>query len=306
LSLLTLFPLGATSMAQALQDARVAHAAANAAAQAEAYNIRNDPTAVAAMTNPNPFGTGLPPLPNLDVPGYDGPGYAVLTDPVGVFSSLPPYSTWVAGLNSPTGGIPRRKPNSFFFSASTLRYFTLLDDLQFNPDGTPDLGTGELEREWNYSWAFLLRRPCNRVSAMVDLSIVIFSKRPLNLTTGLNPNEQAYAADFDTTRNVVTLRWGPGQPAPDIRPGGWILDATVERFADPAFPAPGRPHPHGFFYRVTEVADLGGNALELSCDTPLKEFARNRVTPGTVILMEGVVEVVEKGPGWLPGDFFGN
>jgi hypothetical protein len=306
LSLLTLFPLGASNMAQALRDQRLAHAAANASAQAEAFNIRNDKTTLAALIDPNPTGTHNPPLPSLDVPGYDGPSYAVLTDPVGVYSSLSPFSEWVAGLNSTTGGIPRRKPSNFFFNTTSLFFFTLLDDMQFNPNGTPDISSGQLERTSGFSWAYLQRRPRNRVPGMVDLSIVIYSQRPLRLTTGLNPNEQAYTASFDTTRNVVTLTWGPGQPPPAIRSGGWILDATVERFADSNFPSPGRPHPHGFFYRVNEVTDLGGNTLELSCDTTFKEFARNQVTPGVVILIEGVAEVVEKGPGWLPGDFFGD
>src|SRR6266851_9037588 len=43
LALLTLFPLGALSMAQAIKDARTAHSAKNAFAIAEGQNIHNDP-----------------------------------------------------------------------------------------------------------------------------------------------------------------------------------------------------------------------------------------------------------------------
>src|SRR5262245_25230964 len=76
LALLALFPLGALSMAQAIKDARTAHAAANANAVAEVRALRQDPVLTAAFTNPVTAGAALP------APDPDGPSYPVYTDAV--------------------------------------------------------------------------------------------------------------------------------------------------------------------------------------------------------------------------------
>src|SRR5215831_16088313 len=77
LALLTLFPLGALRMAQAIQDDRAAHIGANASSMAQALDLRSDPLVTAAFRKP---GGGL-----LDAQP-DGPGYPVYVDPVGVQS----------------------------------------------------------------------------------------------------------------------------------------------------------------------------------------------------------------------------
>src|SRR5438105_4707990 len=72
LALLTLFPLGALSMAQAIKDNRTAHSGKNAFAIAGALNIHGDAT-VLNISNPQIAGTpltgiaayqGAPPCPN--------------------------------------------------------------------------------------------------------------------------------------------------------------------------------------------------------------------------------------------------
>src|SRR5262245_47013908 len=92
MALLTLFPLGALNMAQAIKDDRTAHAAANAqtihnmglyvdptGGTTNYLPLRRDPLVRAAMTGP----TG--PLPDLTLdPTYKGPGYPVFVDPIGV------------------------------------------------------------------------------------------------------------------------------------------------------------------------------------------------------------------------------
>src|SRR5947209_4233081 len=76
LALLTLFPLGALSMAQAIRDDRIASAAAQAGALADAWNIRNNSAVRTAFASP-PAGppAGVQPDPF-------GPGYPVYVDPV--------------------------------------------------------------------------------------------------------------------------------------------------------------------------------------------------------------------------------
>src|SRR5260221_187297 len=84
IALLVLFPLGALRMAQAIQDARCADAAANATAVSIAQNVRTDSSAINdgisdVLNDPGKFdGT---PWPKADV---DGPSYPVLIDPSGV------------------------------------------------------------------------------------------------------------------------------------------------------------------------------------------------------------------------------
>jgi hypothetical protein len=69
ISLLTLFPLGALSMAQAIKDSRAAQAAANGFAVAETLNIRNDPNYF------TPIGAGNAPFDIFENPQ----GMAVLS-----------------------------------------------------------------------------------------------------------------------------------------------------------------------------------------------------------------------------------
>jgi hypothetical protein len=335
LALLTLFPLGAASMAQAIKDSRAAHAAIEANSIAEAFadpdlQTANSTTAVVGIrNNPSLVGTNTPNLPfypnaftnpgappgqpalfnlggnNPDGTPYDGPTYAVLVDPFGFYSSLGSApQLWVTGQGSQGAAIPRRSLRLFDQFAGLQRdnlirrFFTLQDDILFGKNGLADLSTGQVEREGGYSWAYLLRRPRRPSTDVVDMSIVIYNQRPLRLAGGVNPTENAYNAVFDNTQNVITLTWNPnqGQTQPALRAGGWVLDATIL-----PSPVPGKlPQPHGFFYRVTEVVQTGPNTVQLSCATPFKEFPAATQTNGVVMVLDGVAEVIEKRSGWLP------
>src|SRR5438270_13029204 len=89
LALLTLFPLGVMSMAQAVKDDRAAHAVANAAAIAEFMDLRNDPL---LFPPPAPSDLFLRPFPGTTppdlstLPNYDGSSYPVFVDPIGLQS----------------------------------------------------------------------------------------------------------------------------------------------------------------------------------------------------------------------------
>jgi hypothetical protein len=302
LALLTLFPVGALHMAQAIRDDLTTHAGYDAAAIAEAKDLRNDSNILGNgfnnYTYPNP--TQKPALQDLSqLPGYDGPSYSVFVDPFGYFGYTGTWQTWVGG--SQTYGIPRISPsfvNVNNYAQDTIRWFSLLDDIRFANNGTPDLSTQEIEREGAITWAYLLRRPRANVATDVEMQVVAFNKRPIRLSGDTaQPNEYAFPnAVFDTSANKVTLSWNPGlgQAAPQIRTGGWILDATIETAAN------GNPVPHGFFYRVTDVNDLGNNTMELQVDGGFREFAQGTTVTGTVIIMDGVAEVFYKGPGWQP------
>src|SRR5579884_3316382 len=89
LALLTLFPLGAISMGQALKDDRCASAAAMAENVAIAMNVRHDPNVQATFTASIPLGIN-----------------SVYVDPYGALQGLPNVG-FVPGVSV---GIPRVNP----------------------------------------------------------------------------------------------------------------------------------------------------------------------------------------------------
>jgi hypothetical protein len=324
LTLLTLFPLGALSMSQAIKDDRTAHAASNAAAMAEALNIRNglygfwklgrsSDSGSGPALDPDPFtNPGEPgnPLPNLNtVTNYDGPSYPVYVDPFGYWL----YSRWIAKEMQPVPlnfrGIPRRNMSSPShpinnppilplggpgMTGEKYRWFGLMDDMTFQSDGSnqglPVTNSGQVEREGRYTWAYLLRRPRYFEPKVVDLTVVVYSGRSDQLPL----NEYAYGKVlFDPASNFVTFDYGANKPP--IRKGSWIMDATM------LLPS-GRPQPRGFFYRVVGVTEPAAGRMTLELQTnPRGDTTGTSDTPfGFLVFLENVVEVFEKGAGWRP------
>ena len=115
MALLTLFPLGALNMAQAIKDDRTANSAANSAANAraawkllvESNGNTIDPNLRAAMMN---GGSALVPGPLPDRNGNPSPSYPLYLDPVGYYNLYPntPPGTWQTWLAGVSGSIPRR------------------------------------------------------------------------------------------------------------------------------------------------------------------------------------------------------
>jgi hypothetical protein len=98
-----------------------------------------------------------------------------------------------------------------------------------------------------------------------------------------------------------------GNP-PKLRSGGWILDATP--YVDVPQPPPNPPRHvvmrNAFFYRVTSVTDVNANTTDYEVQTPFRGFPPPVVAgspppwAGTVVVLEGVVEVFERGSGPRP------
>jgi prepilin-type N-terminal cleavage/methylation domain-containing protein len=313
LAVLTLFPLGALTMAQAIRDDRCAHCASTGASIAVAFNMRSDASVTAAYSNPN--GVMPPAGKNATGPytipvGYKGPSFAVYVDPFGWYSAFPGQAqNYVGGANAPSN-IPRVTP-SFITAANTSRWFLSPDDIRFGTDDNSTVNTGvpdppyklgppnpapEIDREGNYSWAFLLQNLdySDTTYSNVNLSVIVYNKRALRLTAGVNPNETTYDATFSTTDNRVRLTWNPaaGQIAPDLRAGSWFLDGTVE--TDPNN-AGAVVRPHGTFYRVREVLDTNlPNTIDVVADSPLQNFSQTG-TAGKVMILADVAEVFFRG-----------
>jgi hypothetical protein len=290
MTLLTLFPLGALSMAQAIRDDRSAQAAANAAAIAEARNVRNDLLVYNTLDLPD-----RTQYPDLSLTP-DGPSYPVYIDPFGMQVD----TTRRLGRSAPSPGITRE--NVSFVGSNyrqLFRWFSLQDDITF---GKSDTGGGlpastTVERAGRYSWAYMVKRPRYSDRSVVDLSVVVFEGR----TSVLPLADQQYVyspVKFDETSNFVSFNYGANKPP--IRKGTWILDATVvkPRSGNPSL----LPDPHGYFYRVVGVTEAGTDmTLELQTNPRVSTF--NAQYPGgwgVLVFMENAVEVFEKGPGWRP------
>jgi hypothetical protein len=314
LALLTLFPLGALNMAQAIKDQRTADAAANADAVARAlwkYAVNKnggtdpEPAIDRALASPcqdlPPLSAG-PPQPNwLPDRSAGAPSYPVFVDIWGSSSypgnALVPmapnnWRLWLAGRQN---GVPRRnlatlasalKPraadNPFSPSSLSLALFAGPDDLGFTEDGTPG---SRVERDYRYSWAYLLRRGAPGQPRLLDVTVVVYSGRSLELTGGLVPaSEAVYPATFVRGSTVARLQYTGERPG--IRRGGWVMDALMYDAGYPDEP------PRGYFYRVVNVTDVDASTIELELGTPAKEGRPDQVGPALVL--EEVVEVFEK------------
>lgn len=325
MTLLTLFPLGALSMAQAIQDTRTGHAAANAQALAEALQLRHDDKVIYeydanypssnhlrdVFIEPLPRGNKgalnkqLPPITNLD-----GPSYPVIVDPIGRTITTDPIGGVGAGIPP---GIPRRTTRYVYGPDATpnnqtnqnrlaYRFDSLLDDLNFTKDGAAGVPVAfspgpppKIEREVRYTWAYLLRRPRASDQSVVDINVILFNSRPVQVPL---PEHVFPNVAFTPGSTTLDLPYAAGNK-PDIKKGNWVLDATMRQGTNPNF----TPEPHGYFYRVVGVTDNGGT-LTLEFQEPIKGLLSDKTNTtafkGTLIFMENMVELFGKGAGWKP------
>jgi hypothetical protein len=313
IALLTLFPVGAISMRQSLQDSRAAQVAANAAAMANAKRLRTDDEVVWEPDVNSPKGKRDvfreplayigPGKPNKKLPAIpDGsPSYPVLVDPLGWL-----LNSKQVGKSKGKPGFARRcprfihGPESAPWSRATQlelswRWFSNLDDVHFGKDGLPMVDSGALEREGRYSYTCLLQRPDVSRPSVVDLTVVVSCGRPFLVNGSDLAGESTYGpVNWNSNSNVVQVPFTGEQPA--FRKGCWVMDCTL--------PPPGsvvtqENAPHGYFYRVvgvsgpTMISGVQVMTLELQ-DNPRKDAPN-----GWLTLFEHVVEAFEKGPGWL-------
>jgi hypothetical protein len=294
-------------MGQAIRDDRTAHAAANAAAIAEARNIRQDPNVTGALNSQS--GTGA--QSRVPPPDPGGPSYPVYVDPVGV--KLGQTRLGNVGYANSSYGI-QRVSIDFGHPGPPLpmeiaRWFTSLDDMEFRKDGlagTPVLVPGTtnplLERTNLYSWAYLVRRPRSSVSSVADLTVVVYSGRAAQLPLGEYyygpPNSPAVG--FNSTTNFVDVPYTGEKPP--LRKGSWIMDCTmVKPIGGGANGTQVQAEPHGYFYRVVGVTDDPGVMhLELQAPPRAPSILPNGTKYGCLLVMDNVVEIFEKGSGWQP------
>jgi len=307
LALLTLFPLGALRMSQALQDDRTA-ASGNAGANiCDTFGIRKDPqydptvpagtpslfvtppTASFLPQDATQSGTGIPIF--IDPNGVNSGAGSVLGGPASYATALTPATPGIWRLSpstiavaNPLGIFPAVIPEPGAATTNVAaRYFTLLDDMTFLTNGLPDTTTGVIPRGDRYTWGYLLHRSApSSPSGLVDLQVVVYAGR----STSLPSAENTYAAAGMTQTTSVTLTHPAGLP-PTIRRGSWILDTSYDdqTTITPTFSV------HGDFYRVISISTIDNSHVNLELQDPIsKPSGMSAVT-----VMDNVVEVFKRG-----------
>jgi hypothetical protein len=302
MALLTLFPLGALSMAEGIRNDRAAHIAPNAAAIAKfrgggpnGVGIRNDHdpnnpnnTAWQGYTNPDPSNNVIP--ANQQPPPAGSPSYPVFIDPYGWLANgcasnpaLTNPGRWVGSTQ-----IPRRTVSFASTLSNIAPWFSLLDDMTFQENGQP---ATPMDRTGKYAWAYLCKQVVAGSNYGTNLSVVLYDNRPqmsnsITQTIGEHTYTQAtvgttpvYTGSFNS--NVVSLIWNAGQDPPPVKKGTWILDASTPTYL------------HGFFYRIVGVSQTSNNSMDVELQTNVR--ATTPMFGGTVVVMDNVIEVFERG-----------
>ena len=208
---------------------------------------------------------------------------------LGTYNHLPlPF-----GLDIATNPYPRILRGGVSFLPNGLpdyeRWFTVLDDINFDPQnpGQPCSALGTFTRDPRYSFAYMVRRPYSGNPTCFDVTIVVYAGRPINTTMGSTEEQAFNQVIFTQGSTMVKVPFSGTQPA--IKPGGWILDASM-------YDLNGNVSPQGYFYRVVDVIHNGDSTLTLELQTPARQSTTSP-TPalqGMLIVLDNVAEVFEK------------
>jgi hypothetical protein len=214
-----------------------------------------------------------------------------------------------AAVNSPQPWIPLGNrgtgtgvaANAMQGTLPIFKQFSLTDDITFDIGGTPKTSGGSpatpgpIERQGRYTWAYMFRRSHNSARTVVDISVLLYSGRSIDVASQETTYEGHGTGMF--VQSGTTVGGGPKSltvyytgTKPAIRRGGWVLDATVGGTPD---------GPHGTFYRVVNVDDSQPsqpnqpNQLSLELQTPLAD-ATAITTPRAIVVMDKLIEVFTK------------
>lgn len=295
ISLLTLFPLGALQMGQALKDSRTAEAARQADSLMRNYwrdalEKGNDPNMFAYMNSP-PTGTPAHPMPNLPV--TSGVSYPLFLDPIGDFSQTGTAKNWVTGVTQP--GLPRSNLGSGITTLfyQRLRFCTLLDDLTYDQTGTgAPTASVPVERGGKYNWLAIVQRPENTAPNIANMTILVFDGRAPGYAT---PNGEAVYVPTTCSGTALKFTYPTVPGRPPINKGRWIALHTY----DPATTANPKQTNKLTFFRVVSVNDETTRQLDIELQTPISSDQDiTTLVPPTqttrVIVFTGLSEVFER------------
>jgi hypothetical protein len=298
IGILTMFPLGAAQMARAVRDDRSALAASNADGFMRWYWQNyvvpqiNPPFNFPYTQDPNlTAGSGLfdspPGLPSLvqNNPNqlvFQNAGqlsYPVVVDPMGFFArgavfgeapSTQIQRCTLQGLqNQPTlnGLIPQPQ-----LSVYPYRMCSLVDSLGYNDNGTPN---GDLEMRYNWLWVLQRAQFINEQNEInvnsspnlnlytANMTVVVFDRRAFGYPPSSVLGFEVVIPNVPMTSGLtsVTIPQASSLQALDLKPGSWIMDATINANVQP-------PIRQANFYRVVSVVQAG-TQVTLELQTPI-------------------------------------
>jgi hypothetical protein len=304
IAILTLFPLGALDMAQALKDDRTSQAATQADSFLRFYwqahgpgstspdpfaNAFNDPNAAPTPPPAHPYPSPDP----LPAPVGDEPSYPVFVDPMRFFARDDAQRYWV-GYDAGSLAYRRLPRRNLALTASSgplaLRTCSLLDGLTFDPalGGAPGAGAGAtIEREYRYNWLWVLQRPRATDTTTASMTVVVFDKRTYQFVPDLS--EYAHPGiTFNPGSTVIENV--PQVSGVVLGKGTWVMDGTVDATVVPAVR-------HALFYRVVSATENALGTFDLELDRPVRRLSGGSATyTGTLVVLAGVSEVFERPP----------
>ncbi len=304
LSLMALFPIGASNMVQAVQNDRASQAAANADAigrtQWKLAYLNDAGNADGCIRSDGQASTREPLLlPALDydntttIPATStGPSFPVLVDPIGYITQPAATKNFVGGLQP----FPRR---TFFLVSSlpgptqspvAIRLCTVTDDFSFNAAGYPDTSTGAVDRGGRFNVAWLFQRPNNSIRHEVNLTVLVFAGRPVSDVPAKESVSGAVTVTPGTTSvNAVFTVAANAKRPPGLSKGRPI--ALVGR-ADVG----GVINPVADFYRVVNIAENGPGNFTFELDRPIRAAAGNGVPYNVqAVVFEHLIEAIDRG-----------
>ncbi len=225
ISILTLFPLGASKMAIALRNNRTSQTATQADGMMRLWwqtevveRPGNEDPMFYVMDNPNETRNGLnatpysvPNKPALNAIPTDSaqPSYPVMIDPIGFQARTGTDRFWVASNNFPRrsaralyGGSPTSPNLILAFGACSL-----LDDITFGENALPDTASANaapnIAREGRYNWSAVVQRQNNNLRNTANLTILVYDRRP----SGAAPanSETVFTPTFTVNSQQISL-----------------------------------------------------------------------------------------------------
>ncbi|MGL6097935.1 MAG: type IV pilus modification PilV family protein [Fimbriiglobus sp.] len=290
IGLLTLFPIGAMSIAHGLKDDRCTETALQADGFLRAYWKANvvgaSPTSTTGdYASPDGFVQAFTNSP----PATTGPSNPILIDPVGWVSASPSTVAVATG-----GSLARRNLSSVTNDSNptkaAFRTCGLLDDRTFEPNGD---AADPLTRLGRYTWAALVQLPDAAVPAgrqPVTFKVLVFENRALGFFPA-GSEVKASGTVWPTTATAGTARQIevskadviPADPTalPLVRKGGWLahVDTSANRRVD--------------YYRITGITDGVAGKLILDVD---RSFADAGGVSISIVLIAGLAEVFHRPP----------
>jgi hypothetical protein len=335
LAILALFPIGAVSMARAINQNRAADHASNSDAVLRYYwknawidrqyggGVRNSTLEAYAASGEEMLvllerrpGYNLANSPDILATSQQ-PSFVVVVDPIGYQTqqSFGPANR----LN--IGGQPTLPARSTLFAAEAdvakpyrtrARLTTLLDDMSWDKNGEPANLTGQLERGGRYNVAWVIQRPRNSTPHEVKVTVLVYAGRSPTDTPSSETTFAAHTLNYDPNAepkpNTINVPLG-GQSTPNVRKGGWVgFSLNCWPHPHPPQVPAGVQYPTLDFYRVSAVTEDPGNGgqIILEFEQPLRSYDVTTLTgyqgpanghrlDGTVIFFDNLVEVFDRG-----------